>query len=67
MENHKRYIDDMLYELAYQSLGNEEFTYNNHLGSITIKIKEFTEPTKECGTKIDKNITEQKQHNNEES
>lgn len=67
MENHKRYIDDMLYELAYLSPGNEEFTYNNHLGSITIKIKGFTEPSKEFGTKFDKDITEQKQHNNEES
>lgn len=40
-ENHKKYIDDMIYDLAYQSFGPEEIRYNNPLGSITIRIKGF--------------------------
>lgn len=40
-ENHKKYIDDMIYDLAYQTIGPEEITYNNPLGSITIRIKGF--------------------------
>lgn len=46
-ENHKKYIDDMIYDLAYQTLSDEEIRYSNPLGSITIKIKGFDYPESE--------------------
>lgn len=49
-ENHRKYVDDMLYELSYATFGGGEFTYNNPVGSITIKIKDLDRDVFTCET-----------------